>query len=133
MNCRKPLFLMTTFSTILTLQINPRDRKLRKSFQLQTHINSSHYKQTTGKHVHNLLNNNCPLSPTQWGFTEGKSTTTALRSFVHECQDNGGEVCSVLFDHCKAFDSVPHQPLLCKLFHLQVNPFFLGGYIIIYL
>ena len=24
---------------------------------------------------------------------------------------------------CKAFDSVPHQPLLCKLFNLQVNPF----------
>ena len=84
------------------------------------------------KHVHNLLyhhlNNNCSLSPNQWGFTEGKSTTTALLSFVHECQealDNGGEVCSVFFDLCKAFDSVPHQPLLCKLFHLQVNPFLL--------
>ena len=56
------------------------------------------------KHVHNLLyqhlSNNCPLSPNQWGFTEGKSTTTALLSFVHECQealDNGGEVCSVFF------------------------------------
>ena len=54
------------------------------------------------KHVHNLLyqhlSNNCPLSPNQWGFTEGKSTTTALLSFVLECQealDNGGEVCSV--------------------------------------
>ena len=84
------------------------------------------------KHVHNLLyqhlSNNCPLSPNQWGFTEGKLTTTALLSFVHECQealDNGGEVCSVFFDLCKAFDSVPHQPLLCKLFYLQVNPFLL--------
>ena len=40
------------------------------------------------KHVHNLLfqhlSNNCPLSPNQWGFTEGKSTTTALLSFTHE-------------------------------------------------
>ena len=84
------------------------------------------------KHVHNLLfqhlSNNCPLSPNQWGFTEGKSTTTALLSFTHECQealDNRGEVCSVFFDLCKAFDSVPHQPLLHKLFHLQVNPFLL--------
>ena len=44
------------------------------------------------KHVHNLLyqhlSNNCPISPKQWGFTEGKSTTTALLSFVHECQDS---------------------------------------------
>ena len=66
--------------------------------------------------------------------TEGKSTTTTLLSFVHECQealDNGSEICPVFFDLCKAFDLVPHQPLLCKLFHLQVNPFILS--IIIYL
>ena len=55
------------------------------------------------KHVqspYQHLDNNCPLSPNQWGFTEDKSTTTALLSFVHECQetlDNGGEVCSVFF------------------------------------
>ena len=84
------------------------------------------------KHVHNLLrqhlSENRPLSPNQWGFTEGKSTTTALFSFVRECQealDKGGEVCSVFFDLCKAVDSVPHQPLLFKLFQLQVNPFLL--------
>jgi len=61
-------------------------------------------------------------------FTEGKSTTTALLSFTHECQealDNRGEVYSVFFDLCKAFDSVPDKPLLHKLFHLQVNPFLL--------
>ena len=31
----------------------------------------------------------------------------------------------MFFDLCKALDSVPHQPLLCKLFHLKVNPFLL--------
>jgi len=84
------------------------------------------------KHIHNIisyhLHNVCPLSPNQWGYTAGKSTTTALLSFTHECQealDSGGEVCSVFFDLSKAFDTVPHQSLLLKLFHLQVNPFIL--------
>jgi len=100
------------------------------SFQLQTH---SHYKQITGKacpHA-DLMSISVAivaelLLSNQWGFTEGKYTTTALLSFTHECQealDNRGEVCLVFFDLCKAFDSVPDKPLLHKLFHLQVNPF----------
>ena len=77
-----------------------------------------------------------PLSQHQWGFTAGKSTTTALLSFTHNCQaalDSGDEVCSVLFDLCKAFDKVPHLPLLQKLAELQVNPFILrwiGSYLL---
>ena len=70
------------------------------------------------KHIHNVvsyhLHNVCPLSPNQWGYTAGKSTTTALLSFTHECQealDSGGEVCSVFFDLSKAFDTVSPQTL----------------------
>ena len=65
-----------------------------------------------------------PLSQHQWGFTAGRLTTTALLSFTHNCQtalDSGDEVCSVFFDLCKAFDKVPHLPLLQKLADLQVN------------
>ena len=84
------------------------------------------------RHVHNLLSHHlhthCPLSPHQWGFTEGKSTTSALISFTHDCQnalDSSQEVCTVFFDLSKAFDTVPHLPLLYKLSCLQVPPFLL--------
>ena len=92
------------------------------------------------KHIYNLLllhlNSVSPLSQHQWGFTAGKSTTTALLFFTHNCQaalDSGDEVCSVFFDLCKAFDKVPHLPLLQKLAELQVNPFILrwiGSYLL---
>ena len=62
----------------------------------------------------------------QWGFTLGKSTTSALISFTHDCQealDCGNEVCSVFFNLSKAFDTVPHQQLLHELSELHVNPF----------
>ena len=59
-----------------------------------------------------------PISDRLWGFSCGKSTTTALLSFSHDCLhtlDNKAEVCSVFFDISKAFDSVPHVLLLQKL------------------
>ncbi len=59
-----------------------------------------------------------PLSSGQWGFQTGKSTITALLSVAHEwfkALESGQEVCSVFFDIKKAFDSVPHQPLMYKL------------------
>ena len=55
----------------------------------------------------------------------GKSTTSALTSFTHDCLqhlDNGEEVCSVFFDISKAFDTVPHGPLMDKLISTNVNP-----------
>ena len=82
------------------------------------------------KHLPNLLSHHLkifsPLSEHQWGFTSRKSTTSALISYAHNCQealDCGNELCSVFFDLSKAFDTVPQQPLLSKLFQLQVDPF----------
>ena len=42
-------------------------------------------------------------------------TTTALLSYVHECQealDNGVEACSVFFDLCKGFDSTTSAQII---------------------
>ena len=59
-----------------------------------------------------------PISDQQWGFMHHHSSTSALISVIHDwlyALDNGHEVCVVLFDVQKAFDSVPHLSLLEKL------------------
>ena len=42
------------------------------------------------KHLHDLLSHHLkissPLSEHQWGFTSGKSTTSALISYAHDCR-----------------------------------------------
>ena len=51
-----------------------------------------------------------------------------LITLTHDCHsalDTGGELCSVFFELSKAFDTVPHQPLLYKLSSLNVNLFLL--------
>ena len=81
------------------------------------------------KHITGLLQDHlstyAPLSACQWGFTAGRSTTTALISFTHdimEAVDKGHEVCSVFFDLSKAFDKVSHPVLIRKLADLSVSP-----------
>ena len=72
--------------------------------------------------VHSLI------SPYQFGFSSGKSTTSALLALsngILQSLDQGIEVVSVFFDLSKAFDSVPHALLLQKLIdinqpHLQL-------------
>ena len=67
-----------------------------------------------------------PISPKQWGFLPGRSTTSALLSVIHnwlQQLDLGFDVCTVYFDLRKAFDSVPHRPLLQKLLDIQLNPY----------
>ena len=65
-----------------------------------------------------------PLSTQQWGFTRGKSTTGALLTATdnwHRLLDSGLDICTVFFDFSKAFDTVPHRPLLQKLKDLNVH------------
>ena len=74
------------------------------------------------KHIHTLIFNNLkqhyPLFDCQWGFQNGRSTVSALLSTIHhwlQLMESGMDVCTVFLDYCKAFDSVPHAPLMKKL------------------
>ena len=58
------------------------------------------------------------------GFRSGRSTVTALLSVTQEwfsALECGQELCAVFFDYQKAFDSVPHLPLLEKLESFDFN------------
>ena len=79
------------------------------------------------RHVHKILTEHLcthhPLSNSQWGFSAGKSTVTALLTTTHEWfqrLEEGKEICAVFFDFKKAFDSVPHRPLITKLQQMGV-------------
>ena len=81
------------------------------------------------KHISNLIlesleNSSFDLSAQQWGFRSGRSTVSALLSVTHDWHatlEQGQEACAVFFDYQKAFDSVPHRPLLSKLESLQLD------------
>ena len=71
------------------------------------------------------ISKKCPISLNQWGFCATKSTCMALASTVHgwvSSLQSGFDVCTVIFDLKKAFDSVPHQRLLEKLTKLELPP-----------
>ena len=73
----------------------------------------------------NHLDHSHPISNCQWGFTAGKSTTGALVNTIegwHHVLESGSDICAVFFDLQKAFDSVPHRPLLQKLGYLHIDP-----------
>ena len=74
------------------------------------------------KHVSHLitmyLKTHCPLSPNQLGVTAKKSTTTAMLSVLHDWHqqlEEKKEVCAAFFDLWKAFDTIPHLPLMHEL------------------
>ena len=70
------------------------------------------------------LSNHHLLSDSQWGFRSGRSTVTVLLSVTKEwfsALEYVQEVCAVLFDYRKAFDSVCLLPLLKKWENLGFN------------
>ena len=67
--------------------------------------------------IHDHLASYSLLSDRQWGFIPGRSTTSALLSTLsdwHAELDHGNDICAIFFDYRKAFDSVPHFPLVKK-------------------
>ena len=80
------------------------------------------------RHVYNVIMNHLvhfnPLTMNQWGFLEGRSTVTSLLHVTDHWLkelEGGRDVCAVFFDFRKAFDSVPHQPLMSKICSLGLN------------
>ena len=81
------------------------------------------------KHIRQLmedhLNETGQLSSNQWGFRSKRSTVSALVSVTYDwisVLENGDEVGAVFLDYSKAFDSVPHMPLITKLQKMCFNP-----------
>ena len=84
------------------------------------------------RHVSDIIlehiSTNSPISNHQWGFMHHRSSTGALISVVHDwlqALNDGHEICVIFFDVKKAFDSVPHIPLLQKLADLNIDPYIL--------
>ena len=77
------------------------------------------------KFINSHLAENHPLSNCQWGFQPGKSTVSALIECTHDWflqLEKQKEIGAVFFDFRKAFDTVPHQPLLDKLHRIGLDP-----------
>ena len=75
---------------------------------------------------------NEPFSDSQWGFRLGHSTISVLLTVIDDwlrILEDGKEICAIFFDYRKAFDSVPHCPLMGKLFSQRepvLNPVDIG-------
>ena len=85
------------------------------------------------KHIHTILSDFCIshnlISPRQFGFLPQRSTVSALLfsthsilSLLESCQS----VCGIFLDLRKAFDSVPHQPLIDLLASHDLPPHLLN-------
>lgn len=71
-----------------------------------------------------LLESNSLLSPHQYGFRSGKSTTLQLLEVLYnitKCLDEGDTVDVIYLDFQKAFDTVPHVRLLRKMASLGLE------------
>ena len=80
------------------------------------------------KHIHTLLYDFCIsnnlISPFQFGFLPYHSTISALYSThtIFSLLESYSSVCGAFLDLRKAFDSVPHQPLLDLLASSNLPP-----------
>ena len=85
------------------------------------------------KHIHSLLYDFCIsnnlISPFQFGFLPYRSTISALLFSTHtifSLLESYSSVCGAFLDLRKAFDSVPHLPLLNLLASSNLPPPFLN-------
>ena len=89
------------------------------------------------KHFYNLIFTHvelfCPLSPNQWGWRSAGSALLTVTDEWHQILEQNAEVGTVFFfDLKKAFDTVPHRPLLNKLSSIGLDPHilqWLGNYL----
>ncbi|MEL6931311.1 MAG: reverse transcriptase family protein, partial [Cyanobacteria bacterium J06600_6] len=71
-----------------------------------------------------FLAENCLIASTQHGFSNGRSTDTALLQFydnITQSLDNNLTVEVVFFDFSKAFDTVPHTVLISRLSDIGIR------------
>lgn len=76
-------------------------------------------------HVIRFLEDNNFIHPSQHGFRKGLSCETQLASFIHDLHvnlDSNVQTDVIFLDFAKAFDKVPHQRLMLKLSHLNLDP-----------
>ena len=81
------------------------------------------------RHIHLIISNHLlthyPLANCQWGFQPKKSTVSALLYTIHDWLqhlDRGSEISTIFFDFKKAFDTIPHLPLMSKLEKIGLGP-----------
>jgi hypothetical protein len=76
------------------------------------------------KNIQHFLSSNNALKDSQHGFRSGRSTDTILLNFydnITDCVDRGLVIDSIFFDFSKAFDSVPHDVLMSRLYDYGIQ------------
>ena len=75
-------------------------------------------------HLNKFITKNCIISCSQFGFRKSHSTNQQLLLFLHKVHQslNCNSNCDVIYlDFHKAFDSVPHNELLIKLWSIGIT------------